>query len=126
LFQQQENYFDIPISTQSPVQIRESLARLADQVLGSNESGSKEFRELLKHKTSPNGGTDVTNELKYTSVSYPLGRRLLSDHFLVKYSRQNSIHGSPTVLWDGLVANEVSSSWGEKEWLDFLGSKISA
>lgn len=43
---------------------------------------------------------------------------------LVKFSRQNSIHVSPTVLWDGLVANEVSSSWGEKEWNEFLATKV--
>ena len=28
----------------------------------------------------------------------------------VKFSRQNSIHVSPTVLWDGLVAGDISSS----------------
>lgn len=42
----------------------------------------------------------------------------------VKFSRQNGIHVSPTVLWDGLVANEISSSWGEKEWTEFLAAKI--
>ncbi len=44
----------------------------------------------------------------------------------VKFSRQNGIHVSPTVLWDGLVANEISSSWGEKEWSEFLASKVQA
>ena len=42
----------------------------------------------------------------------------------VKYSRQNGIHVSPTVLLDGLIAGEISSSWGEKEWTDFLAKKI--
>ena len=42
----------------------------------------------------------------------------------VKFSRQNGIHVSPTVLWDGLVANEISSSWGEKEWKEFLEKKV--
>ena len=42
----------------------------------------------------------------------------------VKFSRQNCIHVSPTVLWDGLVANEISSSWGEKEWKEFLEKKV--
>lgn len=44
----------------------------------------------------------------------------------VKYARQNSIHASPTVLFNGLVANEVSSSWGEKEWTEFFDAKIPA
>ena len=42
----------------------------------------------------------------------------------VKFSRQNGIHVSPTVLWDGLIANEISSSWGEKEWNQFLETKV--
>lgn len=42
----------------------------------------------------------------------------------VKFSRQNGIHVSPTVLWDGLIANEISSSWGEKEWTQFLADKV--
>ena len=42
----------------------------------------------------------------------------------VKFSRQNGVHGSPTVLWDGLVQDQVSSSWLEKEWSEFLASKV--
>ena len=44
----------------------------------------------------------------------------------VKFSRQNGIHVSPTVLWDGLIANEISSSWGEREWTEFLEKKVVA
>lgn len=43
---------------------------------------------------------------------------------LVKVARHNSIHVSPTALWNGLVASEVSSSWAEKEWNEFFASKI--
>lgn len=49
---------------------------------------------------------------------------LLKSWHIVKYSRQNGIHVSPTVLWDGLIANEISSSWGEQEWSDFLSKKV--
>ncbi|KAL0951273.1 hypothetical protein HGRIS_007987 [Hohenbuehelia grisea] len=106
LFQHQEEYFDIPSSTLTPLQIREKLAALAAQVIPPEKV--EEFKELLKLKSSPNGGVAVTDDLKYT----------------IKFSRQNSIHVSPTVLWDGIVANEVSSSWGEKEWNDFLKAKV--
>ncbi|KAJ7827685.1 hypothetical protein B0H14DRAFT_3873624 [Mycena olivaceomarginata] len=44
--------------------------------------------------------------------------------YTIKFSRQNGIHVSPTALWDGLVANEISSSWGEQEWMDFLLAKV--
>ncbi|ETW84097.1 hypothetical protein HETIRDRAFT_439015 [Heterobasidion irregulare TC 32-1] len=106
LFKQQEDYFDIPTSTLTPLQIREKLAALAAQVIPASKVG--EFNDLLRLKSSPNGGVAVTDDLKYT----------------IKFSRQNGVHGSPTVLWDGLVANEISSSWGEKEWSEFLAQKI--
>ncbi|KAL0578810.1 hypothetical protein V5O48_003177 [Marasmius crinis-equi] len=128
LFKNQEEYFDIPTSTLTPLQIREKLSQLAaysiqqgstpvnrdpsprhivPQLIGGNGIAS-EVGELLKLKSSPNGGVDVTDDLKYT----------------VKFSRQNGIHVSPTVLWDGIVAGEVSSGWGEKEWLEFLEKKV--
>ena len=43
---------------------------------------------------------------------------------LVKFSRQNGIHVSPTVLFDGLVANEISSSWSEDDWNKWLATKL--
>jgi hypothetical protein len=44
--------------------------------------------------------------------------------FIVKFSRQNGIHVSPTVLWDGLKQDQISSSWLEKEWTEFFEAKI--
>ncbi|KAJ3719350.1 hypothetical protein C8R42DRAFT_703538 [Lentinula raphanica] len=106
LFKQQGEYFDIPTSTITPLEVRSKLAKLVESVIGS--SLANDFKDLLELKGSPNGGNAVTDDLKYT----------------IKFSRQNSIHVSPTVLWDGLVANEISSSWGEKEWNDFLTAKV--
>ncbi|TFL05987.1 hypothetical protein BDV98DRAFT_243003 [Pterulicium gracile] len=114
LFEHQEEYFDIPSSNQTPVQIRDSLAKLANEVLKTSDGASfakkatEEFRDALQLKGSANGGVAVTEDLKYT----------------VKYSRQNGIHVSPTVIWDGIIANEVSSSWGLKEWKDFFAEKV--
>ncbi|KAF9651678.1 hypothetical protein BDM02DRAFT_3126781 [Thelephora ganbajun] len=102
----QEDFFDIPSSNRTPTQTRVKLIELALPIVG--EDKKEVLTDLLTHKTTPNGGTAVTDELKYT----------------IKFSRQNSIHVSPTVLWDGLVANDISSSWGEKEWTAFLKSKV--
>ncbi|ESK91658.1 hypothetical protein Moror_10704 [Moniliophthora roreri MCA 2997] len=107
LFKHQEEYFDIPTSTLTPVQIRANLAKLASTVISSPESVAA-FIDVLTLKSTPNGGVDVTNDLKYT----------------IKFSRQNGVHVSPTVLWDGLVAGEISSSWGEQEWLGWLSEKV--
>jgi len=106
LMKAQQDYFDIPSSQRTPVQTREKLVELATPIIGSDKV--EVLKSLLQHKTSPNGGTDVTDDLKYT----------------IKFSRQNGIHVSPTVLWDGLVANEISSGWGEKEWTGFLEAKV--
>jgi hypothetical protein len=65
---------------------------------------------LLTIRGSANGGTGVTDDLKYN----------------VKFARQNSIHVSPTALWDGLVQNQVESIWSEKEWLEFFAKQIVA
>jgi hypothetical protein len=70
LFRDQEKYFDIPTSTLTPIEVREKLATLAASVIGS--SGGTEFLDLLTLKSTPNGGTAVTDDLKYTSSWNPL------------------------------------------------------
>jgi len=107
LFKQQKDYFDVPSQDLTPRQIREKLAQLASNLLPSDALA--EFKDLLTLKgESLNGGTGVTDDLKYNT----------------KFSRQNSIHVSPTVMWDGLIANEVSSGWEQPNWVDFFESKI--
>ncbi|KAF5363597.1 hypothetical protein D9756_000304 [Leucocoprinus leucothites] len=108
LFDNQDDYFDKATLDLTPRQIRDKLASLAGQVI-SREAVEK-FRDLLALKGSANGGNGVTDDLKYN----------------IKFARQNSIHVSPTALWDGLIANDVSSSWGEKEWTDFFAAKVTA
>jgi len=107
LLQRQEEYYDIPTSTLTPIQIRERLGKLFAET-GASGDRVETFKELLKLKSTPNGGVSVTDELKYT----------------IKFSRQNGVHVSPSVLWDGILANEVSSSWGEAEWTQFFAQKV--
>ncbi|KAH7101104.1 hypothetical protein BKA62DRAFT_743471 [Auriculariales sp. MPI-PUGE-AT-0066] len=106
LFNAQDDYFDIPTNDLTPSQIREKLATLAASVIGADKKAA--VLDLLTLKGSPNGGNAVTDDLKYC----------------IKYGRQNSIHVSPTVLLNGLIASEVSSSWGEDEWTKFLDQKV--
>ncbi|KAI0271968.1 hypothetical protein BGY98DRAFT_1004453 [Russula aff. rugulosa BPL654] len=103
----QKEYYDIPASTLTPLQIREKLASLYAE---SGVSGDQveAFRDHLRNKSTPNGGVSVTDDLKYT----------------IKFSRQNGVHVSPSVLWDGLLASEISSSWGETEWAKFFEQKV--
>ncbi|KAG1805653.1 uncharacterized protein BJ212DRAFT_1486214 [Suillus subaureus] len=106
LFKQQAGFFDGPSSNLTPLQIREKLASIAAQVITEEQVAM--FKDLLKLKPTPNGGVGVTDDLKYT----------------IKFARQNGVHVSPTALWDGLIANQVSSSWGEKEWTEFLAKNV--
>jgi hypothetical protein len=70
LLQKQEEFYDIPTSTLTPVQIREKLASLyAEADVTSDQVEA--FRDLLRNKSTPNGGVSVTDELKYTSKFYP-------------------------------------------------------
>ena len=120
-----KEYHDLPASDMTPRQVRQKIADLAVQFIGEGKRQS--FLDLLTNSESaPNYGVAVTNDLKYTGE--PGARPLSSVKPLifttVKFSRQNGIHVSPTVLFDGIVAPEVSSSWGEKEWLEWLDKKV--
>ena len=67
LWKRQGEYFDIPTSNLTPSQIRDNLAALAGEVIGKDKTAA--VRDLLTNKTTPNGGVDVTNDLKYTGMS---------------------------------------------------------
>ena len=67
LFKHQEEYFDIPSSNLTPTQIRAKLADLVGQTIGADKAAP--FKNLLTLKSTPNGGVDVTDDLKYTSKS---------------------------------------------------------
>lgn len=131
LLADQEKFYDIPTSTKTPVETRASLVQLGVEKGILDEADAEEVKDLLAHKTTPNGGNAVTNDLKWCSESllWPMivkDRSILMIYgLLVKYSRQNHIHFSPTVLWDGLEEPSVSSSWGEKEWSQFFENKVS-
>ena len=118
------------------------LAQLASNLLPSNALA--EFEALLTPKGGRdlNGGTGVTDDLKYNSMCFSSQKdpsiqisSSLSSYiciylsisislFSAKFSRQNGIHVSPTVMWDGLVANEVSSGWEQQDWINFFESKV--
>ncbi|KAL5508184.1 hypothetical protein ACEPAH_5803 [Sanghuangporus vaninii] len=106
LFKNQTEFFDKAIANLTVTQIREKLVALAAPIVGDDKKA--ELTNFLTYKSTPNGGIAVTDELKYN----------------IKFGRQNGIHVSPTVLWDGLVANEISSSWTEQDWNDFFKAKV--
>ena len=68
LMKRQEEFFAIPTSKLTPLQIREQLSNVAAES-GLDDGELKAFKDALELK--PNGGTGVTDALKYTG-KYPL------------------------------------------------------
>ena len=62
----QEDFYDIPSSQRTPTQTRIKLVDLAVLIVG--EDKRDKLIDLVSHKTTPNGGNSVTDELKYTSM----------------------------------------------------------
>lgn len=75
-------------------QVLEKAAMLAEKVTGIAHDG---FLKLCK---SP----EVVNELKAHA----------------RYARQNSIHVTPSLLFNGVRVVDFSSSWSLEDWTNFL------
>ncbi|WRT65112.1 uncharacterized protein IL334_002054 [Kwoniella shivajii] len=111
IYDTQEQYFNQPSASMTPSETRDKLVLLATdlvekkgKIAGPKSKLFGEIRDRLEVKSTPNGGNEATDDLKY----------------LIKVGRQNSIHVTPTVLLDGLIDNSVSSSWGKEEWEKWL------
>lgn len=107
LFKDQKAYFDVSLVNETRNETYKRLAKLASDSVGLDE---KQVYELLAIQTeaqddgSLNVGNAVTNDLKV----------------VIKMARLVGVHVSPTVIFDGVVANDVSSSWSLEQWLEFL------
>ncbi|CAG8496107.1 5444_t:CDS:2 [Ambispora gerdemannii] len=110
LFESQKDYFDESVQELNRNQINKKLAKLAESV-GISPSDFLEQLHISStddSSTARNVGNKVTNDLKIH----------------IKLGRQEGIHVSPTVLWDGLVDNNVSSGWTLDQWKTWLADKI--
>ncbi|UZJ51431.1 hypothetical protein CBS101457_000751 [Exobasidium rhododendri] len=126
IMKRQDQYFDGPARLKNPDQIRSDFVNLAISTLGEepkkhagkpllrpHERGlplGQAVKNLVRVEAEGNGGSAVIGDLKYC----------------IKVGRQNSIHVTPTVVWNGLVESSVSSSFGKKEWSDFLEKNVGA
>ncbi|KAF7726953.1 hypothetical protein EC973_008148 [Apophysomyces ossiformis] len=106
LFSRQTEYFDEAVENKTRRELTNQLVELAGKVGVSNEK----VRDLLVNGegTPKNQGNGVTNDLK----------------LCIKLGRQNGIHVSPTVVFDGLRDDSVSSGWELAQWKEYLKSKL--
>jgi hypothetical protein len=102
VFNNQSDLFDKSTADLSPHLIRDRLVKLARPVLsqdkGLSEIGLQEklgaVRDHLTNNTTPNGGVDVTEDLKYNGelqspLIFPLTR-----NDIVKLGRQKHTNGA--------------------------------
>ncbi|KAI2603776.1 uncharacterized protein GGS25DRAFT_505419 [Hypoxylon fragiforme] len=110
LFKDQQSYFDEAVVHEPRNETYKRLAKLAASV-GVDEK--KVFDLLVISDKVPEGGypnfgNKVTNDLKVQ----------------IKVARLVGVHVSPTVIFDGVVANEISSSWTKEQWQEWLTKSI--
>ncbi|KAK3393567.1 hypothetical protein B0H63DRAFT_20102 [Podospora didyma] len=111
LFKDQKSFFDVSVVNESR---NETYRRLAQ--LGADSTGvsASEIFKLIAIPAqaaddgSLNVGNAVTNDLKV----------------IVKMARLVGVHVSPTVIFDGVVANDISSSWTGEQWSEWLKRNI--
>ncbi|KAI0976766.1 hypothetical protein F4678DRAFT_414430 [Xylaria arbuscula] len=110
LFKDQQAYFDVNVVNETRNQTYRRLAKLASSV-GADEATVYD-RLAIPDKPAADGslnvGNKVTNDLKV----------------LVKTARLVGVHVSPTVIVDGVVANDISSGWTKEQWEEWLTKNI--
>jgi len=105
LFASQRDFFDENVVDETRNDTYRRLATIAGAI-GVNED---EFLDLLMIKRPGlNQGNAVTGDLK----------------LVVKAARLVGIHVSPTVVFNGIVENAISSSWTTEQWEEWLENNI--
>lgn len=110
LFDDAKSFYDVNIVNETRNKTYERLAKIGGSV-GVNES---EMYKLLHISDKPaedgslNTGNGVTNDLKV----------------LVKMNRMQGVHVTPTVVFDGVVENGISSSFSKEQWEEWLEKNV--
>ncbi|KAN0093940.1 hypothetical protein V8E51_017124 [Hyaloscypha variabilis] len=110
LFDDAKSFYDVNVVNETRNQTYERLSKIGAKV-GISE---QKMFDLLKISDKPaedgslNTGNGVTNELKV----------------LVKMNRMQGVHVTPTVVFDGVVENGISSSFSGKQWEEWLEKNV--
>ncbi|KAH7391430.1 hypothetical protein BKA64DRAFT_103296 [Cadophora sp. MPI-SDFR-AT-0126] len=110
LFDDAKSFYDVNVVNETRNKTYERLAKIGGTV-GVNE---QEMYKLLHISDKPaedgslNSGNGVTNELKV----------------LVKMNRMQGVHVTPTVVFDGVVENGISSSFSAEQWEEWLEKNV--
>ncbi|KAJ1896075.1 hypothetical protein LPJ81_004821 [Coemansia sp. IMI 209127] len=109
LFDNQRDYFDEATVNLTRTEI---YRKLADLAIGINAVDDRvamlQLLDIQASETPENKGNAVTGDLKYH----------------IRLARAQGIHVSPTVVFDGIRDDSVSSSWSLNQWGTWLEQKI--
>ncbi|KAL2129452.1 hypothetical protein VTI74DRAFT_7792 [Chaetomium olivicolor] len=110
LFLDQRAYFDEALVDEPRNETYKRLAKLAAESAGLDEGQVYKLLEVKKAdgQEVKNAGNEVTNDVK----------------MIVKMARLTGVHVTPTVLFNGVVAGEISSGWTQEQWEDWLRENI--
>ncbi|KAK4994106.1 hypothetical protein LTR66_005791 [Elasticomyces elasticus] len=110
LFDKQTDFFDVNVVNEGRNSTYKRLAKLA----GSAGVDESKVLKLLEIPDKPgddgsmNSGNGVTDDIKQ----------------MVKANRLVGVHVTPTVLFNGIVENSISSSFTKEQWEEWLGKNI--
>lgn len=110
LFHQQKEFFDVNVVNETRNATYKRLAKIAGSV-GVDEKKVYSLLEISDKPTEDGGlntGNGVTDDVKVQ----------------VKANRLTGVHVTPTVVFDGVVNNEISSGWTEAQWEEWLEKNV--
>ncbi|RKP22319.1 hypothetical protein SYNPS1DRAFT_32101 [Syncephalis pseudoplumigaleata] len=109
LFEQQASYFDEALVHKTREQVYQQLSEQLSKVV--DKPAASIHAELAVPTGEPkNIGNKVTDDLKWH----------------IKYARQQGVHVSPSVYWDGIVDNSISSGWDLSQWKAYIEKRLTA
>ncbi|CAJ2500211.1 Uu.00g030640.m01.CDS01 [Anthostomella pinea] len=110
LFREQKAFFDVNVVNETRNDTYRRLAKIGAFV-GVDEDAMYGLLAIPDHAAedgSLNVGNGVTNDLKV----------------MVKMARLVGVHVSPTVIFDGVVAGDISSGWTKEQWHEWLTKNL--
>ncbi|ORX33510.1 hypothetical protein BD324DRAFT_639621 [Kockovaella imperatae] len=118
IYEHIEEFGNVPAQNMTPLQTREKLFSIAQTLL---EKNGKLKGPASQVHASFMDSADAVKRKAGDEYAKAVEAMLKSG---VKLGRQNGIHVTPTVLFDGIRDDFVSSSWGKEEWEDYLAKKM--
>jgi predicted DsbA family dithiol-disulfide isomerase len=110
LFDHQKDFFDVNVVNETRNATYKRLAKIAGSV-GVDEKKVYELLEISDkagEDGSLNTGNKVTDDVKIQ----------------VKANRLTGVHVTPTVVFDGVIDNDISSGWTIEQWEEWLVKNV--